>query len=150
WKRRSWTVKKSTPLSVKAAEPSRPPDAPFLFQPNRVWILGVLNVTPDSFYAGSRAAHVDAAVGLAEEMIGQGADALDIGGESTRPGAEEIPVSVELERVLPVARAIRSRWPDVPLSIDTQKAEVARRALALGAGIVNDISALRRDPAMAE
>ena len=99
--------------------------------------MGVLNATPDSFYAGSR--------GLPNEA----ADIIDIGGESTRPGAEEISVAVELDRVLPVIDAVHERWPDVPLSIDTQKAEVARQALEHGVSVVNDVSALRFDPAMA-
>ncbi len=112
--------------------------------------MGVLNATPDSFYAGSRAAQSEAALHLAEEMIEEGADIIDIGGESTRPGAEEIPASVELERVLPVINEIYVRWPEILLSIDTQKAEVARQTIARGVGVVNDISALRHDPAMAK
>ncbi len=112
--------------------------------------MGVLNITPDSFYAGSRTPQVESALQAAQYMIDEGADALDLGGESTRPGAEEIPESIELARILPVLEALRDRWPDVPLSIDTQKAAVARKALARGVRIVNDISALRADPAMAE
>ncbi len=112
--------------------------------------MGVLNITPDSFYAGSRTPHVESALHAVNQMIEEGADVLDVGGASTRPGAEEIPDSVELARVLPVIEAVRERWPHMPLSIDTQKAVVAREALARGARIVNDISALRADPAMAE
>jgi dihydropteroate synthase len=141
---------KSMPLSVKAAEPSRPPDLSFLSNTGRTWIMGVLNITPDSFYAGSRTPQVEPALHTATRMIEEGADALDVGGQSTRPGAEEIPDSVELARVLPVIEAVRERWPDIPLSIDTQKAVVAREALARGVRIVNDISALRADPAMVE
>jgi dihydropteroate synthase len=112
--------------------------------------MGVLNATPDSFYAGSRAPESEAALSFTDEMIHAGADVLDIGGESTRPGADAVSLSDELNRVLPVIDAIRARWPDTLLSIDTQKAEVAQKALARGANIVNDISALRFDPAMAE
>ena len=143
-------MKKSMPLSVKAAEPSRPPEASFLFDTRRTWIMGVLNITPDSFYAGSRAAHREAALHLAEAMIEQGVDVIDVGGESTRPGSKEIPAAQELARVLPIIEALRARWPDLPLSIDTQKAAVAREALAAGVAVINDISALRADPVMAD
>ena len=143
-------MKKSRPFSVKVAEPSRPPETAFLFNPRRTWIMGVLNVTPDSFYAGSRAERVEDALHIAEAMIEQGADVLDAGGQSTRPGAEHVPASLELERVLPVLDALCDRWPELPLSIDTQNAAVAREALTHGAGIINDISALRADPAMAD
>jgi dihydropteroate synthase len=112
--------------------------------------MGVLNVTPDSFYASSRSAHPEAALQAADTMIQEGADLLDIGGESTRPGAPAISSSAELERVGPAIKAISTRWPKIPLSIDTQKAYVARQALACGVSVVNDISALRADPDMAE
>jgi dihydropteroate synthase len=143
-------VKKSMPLSAKGTEPSPEPDPSFLFKAGRAWIMGVLNATPDSFYAGSRAFGMKAALSLAAEMVESAADCLDIGGESTRPGAQPVSASEELARTLPLIQAIRERWPSVLLSIDTQKAEVAREALARGAGLVNDISALRGDPAMAE
>jgi dihydropteroate synthase len=81
-------------------------------------------------------------------MISEGADAIDVGGESTRPGAQPVPAREELKRVLPVIRAIRSRWSDIPISIDTVKAEVARAALADGASIVNDVSGMSLDPEM--
>ena len=143
-------MKKWMPLSVMAAEPSRPPSPSFLSHTGRTWIMGVLNVTPDSFYAGSRASSASHAVRTAEKMIAEGADVLDIGGQSTRPGAEDLPLTTELERVLPVIEALREKWPDIPLSIDTQKAAVAREALRRGVDLINDISALRSDPAMAE
>ena len=141
---------KSMPLSVKAAEPSQPPDLSFLSNTGVIWTMGVLNTTPDSFYAGSRTPQIESALHISSQMINQGADVIDVGGESTRPGAEKIPASVELERVLPVIEAVRERWPHIPLSIDTQKAAVAREALVRGVRIVNDISALRADPAMAD
>src|SRR5438477_9203716 len=138
------------PLSVTAAERSLPPDTSFLFNTNRVWTMGVLNATPDSFYSASRVLPFDSAHRTAQRMIEEGADVLDIGGESTRPRAEAVPVEVERNRVLPFITALHERRPKLPLSIDTQKAAVAREALAQGASIVNDISALRADPAMAE
>jgi dihydropteroate synthase len=114
----------------------------------RPMIFGILNVTPDSFSDGGNFFTTDAAIAQADRMISEGADAIDIGGESTRPGAEPVPAHKELKRVLPVIRAIRSRWNDVPVSIDTVKAEVARAALAEGASIVNDVSAMALDPEM--
>jgi dihydropteroate synthase len=141
---------KSIPLSVKAAEPSPAPKLSFLFHRSQTFLMGVLNRTPDSFYAGSRAIHEETALQLAEQMIDQGVDVLDVGGESTRPGAAAVTAALECERVLPIIEALHTRWPDLPISIDTQKAEVARAALARGAAMINDISALRSDPAMAE
>ncbi|MFO7311498.1 MAG: dihydropteroate synthase [Bacillota bacterium] len=115
----------------------------------RTVVMGVLNVTPDSFWDGGRHLHPDAAVARAREMVAEGADVIDIGGESTRPGAEPVSAAEELRRVLPVVERLAGEVT-VPLSIDTYKAEVAERALAAGAHIINDISALRFDPAMAE
>jgi len=111
-------------------------------------IFGILNVTPDSFSDGGNFVSTEAAIAQADRMISEGADAIDVGGESTRPGAKPVPVRDELKRVLPVIRAIRSRWSDVAISIDTVKAEVARAALAEGASIVNDVSGMSLDPDM--
>ena len=110
--------------------------------------MGIVNVTPDSFYDGGK--RFDSARAAADgfEMIESGAEILDIGGESTRPGAHPVPLDEELRRVLPVILELRKR-SDVPISIDTYKEAVARAALDSGADIVNDISALRFDPAMA-
>jgi dihydropteroate synthase len=113
-------------------------------------IMGVLNVTPDSFSDGGQFMVEEAAFRHAERMVSEGAIILDVGGESSRPGAEPVPAEEELRRVIPVLRRLRSRFPDLFLSIDTYKAETARQALAAGADIVNDISALRADPAMFE
>jgi dihydropteroate synthase len=110
--------------------------------------MAILNVTPDSFAEGSRRLDVGAAVAAAEEMEARGADLIDIGGESTRPGALPVSADEELGRVLPVLAALRGRI-HIPLSIDTYKADVARAALAEGAAIVNDISGLRFDPSLA-
>jgi dihydropteroate synthase len=129
---------------------SQQPNLSFLSQRGRIWIMGVLNATPDSFYAGSRTPSVEDALTKAGQMIEEGADLLDIGGESTRPGALPISGEDELARVLPIVKALQERWPEVPLSIDTQKADVARQAAAHGARVINDISAMRNDPAMAE
>jgi dihydropteroate synthase len=115
----------------------------------RTCIMGVLNTTPDSFSDGGVYLNPEKAVQRALQMADQGADIIDIGGESSRPGAESISAEEELNRVMPVIKALK-RSISVPLSIDTYKSEVARRALAEGVSIVNDISALRRDPHMAE
>jgi dihydropteroate synthase len=110
-------------------------------------IMGILNVTPDSFSDGGRAYRVESAVRHAESLLAEGADILDLGGESSRPGAEPIPLREELRRILPVLDAVRG-FSDIPISIDTTKAEVARQALDAGADIINDISALRGDAEM--
>ena len=109
-------------------------------------VIGVLNVTPDSFSDGGQFVDPAAAVAHGLRLVAEGAAVVDVGGESTRPGAEPVPVEEELARVEPVLDGLRG----VPVSIDTAKAEVARRALELGAELVNDITALRGDPAMAE
>jgi dihydropteroate synthase len=111
--------------------------------------MAVLNVTPDSFSDGGRFSDPDRAVAEALKMIEEGADILDIGGESSRPGAQPISLDEELERVVPIVAKLAGRVR-VPISVDTTKAEVARRCLDLGASIINDISALRHDPEMAE
>jgi dihydropteroate synthase len=113
-------------------------------------IMGVLNVTPDSFSDGGQFADEEAALRHAERMAQEGAAILDVGGESSRPGSEPVPLEEELRRVVPVIKRIRARFPDLFLSIDTYKAETARQALTAGADIVNDISALRADPEMIE
>ena len=113
----------------------------------RVRLMGVLNVTPDSFSDGGRFIDVSQAVGRALEMVVEGADIIDVGGESTRPGAEPVDEQVEMGRVIPVIEELRSR-SDVFISIDTSKAAVADAACAAGADIVNDVTALRGDDAM--
>lgn len=110
----------------------------------RTLIMGILNVTPDSFSDGGQFSSVDEALAYAEQMISDGADMIDVGGESTRPRGEPVSAEEEIERVVPVIEAL-SRRVDVPLSVDTTKSEVARAALDAGAAIVNDISALRFD-----
>lgn len=115
----------------------------------RTVVMGVLNVTPDSFYDGGRYAEIESAVGRALQMAEEGADIIDIGGESTRPGSQPVPQEEELRRVLPVIEAVRARV-DVPISIDTTKSRVAEGALQAGACMVNDISGLGFDPRMAE
>lgn len=110
-------------------------------------IMGILNVTPDSFSDGGVHADVAAAVAHARRMIDAGADMIDIGGESTRPGSAEVTVAEELDRVLPVVAALRAEFPHARLSIDTRHAEVARATLLAGADVVNDITGLA-DPAM--
>ncbi len=111
--------------------------------------MGILNVTPDSFSDGGRFTSSEDVGRQVEQMLAAGADIIDVGGESSRPFAEPVSESEELARVLPVIEHIR-KISKVPVSIDTTKAEVARQALAAGATIVNDISALRHDPEMVE
>jgi dihydropteroate synthase len=116
---------------------------------DRPIVIGVLNVTPDSFSDGGRFVSVDTAVERAEEMVREGADVIDIGGESTRPRAEPVAAEEEVGRVLPVVRAVRRALPDTPMSVDTVKASVAAAVLDEGAQIINDVSGMRLDPRMA-
>jgi len=105
--------------------------------------MGILNATPDSFYKGGRSSTLPQALKSARKMIEDGADWIDVGGESTRPGAKPVPDADEIKRVVPVIAAIRKKFPKIPISVDTQKASVASAALAEGAGMINDVSALR-------
>ena len=116
----------------------------------RTLIMGVLNVTPDSFSDGGRFYEPRRAIRHGVELARQGADWIDVGGESTRPGSQPVSAEEELRRVLPVIRGLRRSVPHVPISIDTTKAEVAGRALEAGASILNDISGLRFEPRLAE
>ena len=108
--------------------------------------MGVINLTPDSFSDGGRLQGVEGAVRAAGRMLAQGADLLDLGGQSTRPGAEDIGAEVEISRVMPVLRAIRAAHPEAVLSVDTFRAPVAEAALAAGANWINDVGGGRRDP----
>jgi dihydropteroate synthase len=110
----------------------------------RTLIMGILNVTPDSFSDGGQFLRVDNALAHAEQMIAEGADIIDVGGQSTRPGGEPVSVDEEIKRVVPLIEAL-ARMGDTPVSVDTTKSEVAHAALDAGAAIVNDISALRFD-----
>jgi dihydropteroate synthase len=112
--------------------------------------MGILNVTPDSFSDGGRFRAVEDAVSRAAEMLSAGASIIDVGGESTRPGADPITAAEERDRVLPVVEALTDRFPEALLSVDTYKPEVARAALDAGAHIVNDVTGLRHHPEMAE
>lgn len=126
-----------------------------LFSRERVTVVAVLNTTPDSFSDGGRwigdggAVEVDAAVDAAARMIAAGAQMIDVGGESTRPGAVEVPVAIEIERTAPVVEALAKRFA-VAISIDTRKAAVAEAALEAGARVVNDVSGLCFEPALAD
>ena len=113
------------------------------------YLMGIVNVTPDSFSDGGLHAGPAAAVAHAERLVAEGADLLDVGGESTRPGAADVPPAVEEARVVPVLEALRARGCAVPISVDTRHAEVARAALRAGASMVNDVTGLA-DDAMAE
>lgn len=115
----------------------------------RTYVMGILNVTPDSFSDGGKYFSLDLAIEHAVKMVEDGADIIDIGGESTRPGSEPVPLEEELRRVIPVIKEVVKRV-DVPISIDTYKSEVAKQALDNGASIVNDISGLRFDEKMVD
>ncbi|MEE2756806.1 MAG: dihydropteroate synthase [Myxococcota bacterium] len=110
-------------------------------------VMGIINATPDSFSDGGRFQTVKAALSRVSDMVGQGADIIDVGGESTRPGAKPVPVDEELKRVIPIISEIKKRH-DVLVSIDTMKAAVAEAAIRSGVDIINDVSALTADPAM--
>ena len=116
---------------------------------NRPLLMGIVNVTPDSFYDGGRYCDPQRAVGHALRLVEEGADLLDIGAESTRPGAHPIDVQEERRRLIPVLTAV-AKVVSVPISVDTSKAEVARAAIDEGAAMINDVTALRGDPAMVD
>ncbi|TLY31100.1 MAG: dihydropteroate synthase [Ignavibacteria bacterium] len=115
----------------------------------RTHLMGILNVTPDSFSDGGLFRDPDRAVRRGLEMVEEGADIIDVGGESTRPGSDPVPAEEELRRVLPVIERL-SKATDIPISIDTYKSAVARRALEAGASIINDVSGLHVDPDLAD
>ena len=115
---------------------------------NHTYIMGILNVTPDSFSDGGKYSRLDEALFHVEEMLGEGTDLLDIGGESTRPGHTFVPAQEETERVVPIIEAVKRRF-DVPVSLDTYKAEVASEGLKAGVDMINDIWGLKYDPDMA-
>lgn len=137
------------PARPRSFHPLKHPSArlPLRFR-GRPLVMGILNVTPDSFSDGGRYLRAEDAVARGVQMAAEGADLIDLGGESTRPGARNVPLQEELDRVVPVVERLANAV-NVPLSIDTSKAEVARQALAAGASIINDVTALRGDPLMA-
>ena len=116
---------------------------------HHTYVMGILNMTPDSFSDGGKWTERDAALRHVEEMLGEGMDLLDIGGESTRPGYVQISVEEEIARVVPVIEAVREHF-DVPISLDTYKSGVAKAGLSAGADLINDIWGLKYDPKMAE
>ncbi len=154
---RPWTVPEPLAQIAVGIGMALPPAAATSWQTargsvflDRPVLVGILNVTPDSFSDGGRFAGTEAALAHAEELLAAGATILDVGGESTRPGrTEDVPAEEELRRVVPVVEALTRRYPDLVVSIDTVKASVARAALDAGAAAVNDVSALRLDPDMA-
>ncbi|HET6995915.1 MAG TPA: dihydropteroate synthase [Chitinophagaceae bacterium] len=111
-------------------------------------VMGIINVTPDSFYAGSRFTMPSTILQQAEKMLDEGADILDIGGQSTRPGSEQISAAEELERVIPVIEAVHKKFPDAIISVDTYYSIVAKEAVAAGAALVNDVSGGSIDPGL--
>ncbi len=135
------TARRSAPVLMRAGEP-------LARQARRkTLVMGVLNITPDSFFDGGEITDAAAALARAREQIAHGASVLDIGGESSRPGADPVSQETELARVLPALEAVRELG--VPVSVDTWRAETARKALGAGAAMINDITALQGDPAMA-
>jgi len=114
------------------------------------YFVGILNVTPDSFSDGGKYLNIESALKRAKELLEEGADIIDVGGESTRPFSDPVPEDEELKRVIPVIKAIKKEFPKTIISVDTYKSKVAERALEAGAEIINDISALRFDPKMVE
>jgi dihydropteroate synthase len=116
---------------------------------HRARIMGIVNVTPDSFSDGGKCFDADKAINQAEQLVEDGADIIDIGGESSRPYSEQVPIEEEARRVIPVIQVLAKRLP-VPISIDTTKSEIARRAIDAGASIINDISAMRFDSEIAK
>lgn len=116
---------------------------------NHTYVMGILNVTPDSFSDGGRFNRLDDALFHVEEMLKEGMDILDIGGESTRPGYTLLPEEEEIQRVVPVIEAVKARF-DVPVSLDTYKAKVARAGISAGADLINDIWGLKYEPEMAK
>lgn len=118
-----------------------------LIEFNRPAVMGIVNVTPDSFFAGSRVP-ADSVTGRVSEMMAQGANIIDLGGYSSRPGADTVTAEEELARLVPAIAAIRERFPDIPVSVDTFRADVARECIAQGADIINDIGGGDLDPEM--
>lgn len=136
--------------SSKAPSPSAAVSARRLFEPgSSPLVMGVLNVTPDSFYPDSRVPSRGEALERALLMVEEGADIIDVGGQSTRPGSDPVPEAVEVDRVVPVVSGLAART-GVLIAVDTDKARVARLAGAAGASVLNDVTALRGDPGMAE
>jgi dihydropteroate synthase len=132
---------KQDPLPIQPFQCGR-----FVLSFERPLVMGILNVTPDSFSDGGRFATRDAALEQAAQMLSDGADIIDIGGESTRPGAEPVPLDEELQRVIPIVEALRAE--NVPLSVDTYKPAVMRAALDAGADMINDVWGLRQEGAL--
>lgn len=139
-----WFLAEGVPATLAIPRPVLPG-----LPTDRPLVMGILNVTPDSFSDGGTLGGVADAVARAQAMVAAGADILDIGGESTRPGAAEVPVADEITRIAPVIRAIRDSGIATPISIDTRKARVAEAALQAGADLVNDVSALTWDADLA-
>jgi len=148
------TSPETSPASCPGSAPASAPatNAGFsrllLPPPGRTWVMGILNLTPDSFSDGGRLPGPDAALRAAGRMLASGADVLDLGGQSTRPGAEEVGDAGELARVLPALQQIRRAHPSAVLSVDTYRAAVAEAALAAGADWINDVGGGRREPAI--
>lgn len=122
----------------------------FLENNTETLVMGIINLTPDSFYASSRVSNVTAAVDRAAEMVIDGADILDIGAESTRPGSHGVSTEYELNFLIPVIEAVHKEFPHIPISVDTRKASVANKAISAGASVINDVSGLQLDDQVQE
>lgn len=116
----------------------------------RTYIMGILNVTPDSFSDGGKFTQLEQALSHVEQMVTEGADIIDVGGESTRPGHQQISIQEEIQRVVPIIHAIKERFPDIPVSIDTYKSEVCEAAILAGADLINDVWGFKYDNNMAK
>lgn len=138
----------SNSKNAAAPPPILWPDGSMLFG-ERTYVMGIINATPDSFYDGGRNFLIGDAVAAAAKMAAAGADIIDVGGESSRPGSKRISAEEEIERAVPVIKEIKNSFPSLRVSIDTYKAKVAAAAIEAGAGMINDISALRMDPDLA-
>ncbi|MEF3244583.1 MAG: dihydropteroate synthase [Caldisericaceae bacterium] len=135
------TQKKMKPFTIKGRV--------FDFEKD-FFVMGILNVTPDSFSDGGKYTNLESALKRTEEMVNEGVDIIDVGGESTRPNAEPVSIDEELKRVIPIINELSKRFPTIPISIDTYKAKVAEEAINSGADIINDISGLRFDENMVD
>ena len=120
----------------------------WLSNPSNVLIMGVLNVTPDSFSDGGQFNEIDSAILHVDKMLKNGADIIDIGGESTKPGSEPVSANEESKRIVPIIKAIKNEYKDILISVDTYKSSVAKKAIEAGADFVNDISGLTFDDEM--
>jgi len=142
-----YRLKRSKNMTQTGFPSQRSPKSDRLLEPSRPRIMGILNVTPDSFADGGAHFSLELALSRARQMVEEGADLIDVGGESTRPGSQGVSLQQELDRVIPVIEAICAELP-IPVSVDTSKPQVMRDSVAAGAGLINDVMALRQPGAL--